>query len=101
MAKFMLKKVESCQACEGKGMVPHIAWIEYWKDNAKKQPMTLDQDRDWFREHGWEFLISQGHGIPEEECCAECEGNGQIITECDLLDAIPELYTALKSYGTW
>lgn len=105
MAKYLIKKIEFCEACKGAGMVQHPAWVEYWKENAEKTlQMTAEQDRKWFEDHGWYSTSGDMKidGTPDEEVfCGECEGKGHIESEVDLLEAVSLLHTALKTHGTY
>lgn len=102
MAKYLIKKVEFCERCKGTGRVQHPAWIEYWQENANKQPMDTDAQIQWFRDHSWsDDLYMCTNGLPDEEIpCVACE-DGLITSECDILETVPTLLSALKTYGSW
>jgi len=95
-----VKKVETCTRCEGKRLIQHPAWTEYWKENQGKQPMSLEEDVKWFEDHGWyrgSCMDIRSHGLPDEEIvCGDCEGQGEIETEVDLLDVLPELKNEIE-----
>lgn len=97
-AKYFVKKVETCSACKGQKYVQHPAWTEYWKDHPNgSQDTTLEQDREWFEAHGWysNSFDMRTDGTPDEEIpCGECEGEGEIICEVNLLEILPELMKA-------
>ena len=99
-AKYFVKKVEVCPECEGKQFVSHPAWIEYWKENQDKQPMSIEEDRKWFEDHGWyrsSGLDIRSDGTPDEEIpCGNCEGEGEIVHEVDLLGVLPELLNEIE-----
>lgn len=99
-AKFYVKKVETCAKCQGAKMVQHPAWTEYWKENEGKQPMTLEEDRKWFEDHGWyqgSCMDIRTDGTPDEEIyCGDCEGQGEIESEVDLMDVLPAMLEAIN-----
>lgn len=89
--KYLVTKIEICPKCEGRKMVQHPAWAEYWAENENKQPMSLEEDRKWFSEHGWDLYVNKD-GVPEEEeYCNECEGAGELESEVDLLEVLPDI----------
>ena len=102
-ATYFVKKIEQCAKCEGKKLVQHPAWTEYWQANQDKQPMSLEEDRKWFEEHGW--INAPGYryemdtdGLPDEDIvCSDCEGQGEIESEVDLLEVLPEILDSIKS----
>jgi len=93
--KYFVKKVQTCPTCEGKQFVQHPAWAEYWKENYNKPAMTREEDRKWFQDHGWypsSSLDMRTDGTPDEEIvCSECEGEGELISEIDLVTAFIEI----------
>jgi DnaJ-class molecular chaperone len=101
-ATYFVKKVTVCTRCEGKGEVEHPAWTEYWKEHEANSDMTLEEDIAWFEAHGW--LNAAGFrwdcdadGIPNDiVTCGDCEGEGEIVSEVNLLDALAELSIALN-----
>lgn len=99
-ATYFVKKIEKCAKCEGKQLVQHPAWVEYWEDDVNRQPRSLEEDRKWFEEHGWHrgsCLDIGTDGLPDEEIiCNECEGEGVIESEVDLIDVLPEMLEAIK-----
>lgn len=92
--KYLIKKVRTCPVCNGKKAVQHPAWEEYWKEHAGKPLMTAKEDRRWFEAHGW----SSGYcRIPYEEIpCGECDGEGELISEVDLQEALPDLQQEIQ-----
>lgn len=102
MADYFVKKIEVCPKCKGKQFTPHPAWEEYWQENSNKGlSMSPEEDRKWFEDHGWyvgSCIDIRTDGLPDEEiACGECEGEGEIISEVDLLKVLPELLESLKS----
>ena len=99
-ATYFVKKVDKCAKCEGRQFVQHPAWTEYWEENQNKQPMSLEEDRKWFEGHGWYqgSCIDIGtDGLPDEEIiCSECEGQGEIETEVNLMDVLPQMLEAIN-----
>lgn len=101
-AKYFLRKEEDCLKCNGRGVVQHPAWEEYWKMNAGKPTMSLKEDLVWFESHGW--IEAAGHrfetdndGLPSEEIvCRTCEGECVIEEEVDLMDVLPKIFETLN-----
>lgn len=90
---FYVKQVKTCSQCNGKRMVQHPAWTEYWKEHAdQKIATTIEDDRIWFQDHGWyrgSCLDIRTDGLPDEEVyCSECEGEGEIVTMVNLSKAL-------------
>ena len=81
--KYLIKTVEVCSECSGKGFLIHPAWVEYHKENQGGASMTLEDERKWFEDHGWYVTSSiymRSDGIPDETTpCGECEGEGEIV----------------------
>lgn len=91
--KHLIKKVETCEKCQGTGMVQHPAWAEYWREHSSESEPTLEDDRKWFEAHGWnDGMTTKTDGLPDEEIvCGECEGAGEIESEVDLEAAMLKL----------
>lgn len=96
--KYFVKKVEQCTKCEGRKYLQHPAWAEYWEENREKgTSMSLDEDRQWFEDHGWLGYSEDTDSVPPESyLCGECEGEGEIVSEVNLLEALPELLNAIE-----
>lgn len=103
MADYFVKKIDICPKCNGARMMQHSAWKAYWEEFSDEKVLTirtLDFDRKWFEEHGWvtgSRLDIDTNGLPDEMIfCGECEGEGEITSEVDLLLVLPELLTMLS-----
>lgn len=61
---------------------------------------TIEQDRKWFEKHGWitgAQLDIDTDGLPDETVfCHECEGEGEVTSEVDLLEVLPELLAVTR-----
>lgn len=100
--KYRITKIEDCKACEGRGIVQHPAWEEYWNDNGSNvNHMTRSDDIKWFRDHNW--IEAPGYkntcdsdGVPHEEMlCRACNGDQVVESQVDLLPVFIEF---LSSY---
>ena len=103
MADYFVKKIEVCPKCHGAQMMQHPAWKAYWEEFSDEKVLTirtLEFDREWFEKHGWitgAQLDINTDGLPDEMIfCSECEGEGEIVSEADLLKVLPELLDAIK-----
>lgn len=101
MATYFVKKVEQCAKCEGRKVVQHPAWTEYWQANQCKQPMSIEEDVKWFEDHGWyrgSCMDIRSDGLPDEETvCGDCEGHGELESEVDLMEVLPQLLETINS----
>jgi len=86
--KYLIKKVETCLVCNGRKVVQHPAWEEYWEEHIN--PLTTTrEDAQWFADHGW---CDDWYDIPYEETyCSECDGEGEIVSEVNLLTILKDL----------
>ena len=91
--QFLVKRIETCPKCLGKKVVQNPLWEEFWAKHSLEAPPSDEEMKKWFRENGYgNALEMRIDGLPDEEqICGECEGEGKIVSEVELLDAINEL----------
>jgi hypothetical protein len=103
-ATYYVTKVDDCPVCEGRGLVQHPAWTEYWKENKHNTSfLSRADDVEWFRDHGW--LEKPGYrnetdsdGVPEEEMiCRECEGERIIESQVELFPVLTEFLSLSRA----
>lgn len=82
---YYVTEVTVCVDCHGSGVQQHPLWAMYWAEFGEEAVnRTQEQDRQWFSSVGWvgDFLPS------EEDACVECDGQGKIIRQVNLKDAL-------------
>ncbi len=88
--KFVVKKIETCTRCNGDMYIQHPAWEAYYKEIHISE--TIEMERDWFVQNGlYDANTFNTDGLPDEEIvCPVCFGNGAIVTEVSLAEAMRE-----------
>ena len=78
--RYIVIGLETCQHCNGEGMVIHRLWQEYYSEFPQGEKDVVE----WFSEHGY-----SKNKIPDEEIpCPHCNDNGEIETRVPLLEAL-------------
>lgn len=79
---YMVKKIETCDECEGSGRIASHEWREFFR----KHPSG------GFEKMGQYFgTLDSRRWPPEEYVCDECEGSGRITKDVPLASALIEL----------
>ena len=88
---FYVTEETECPACGGQGVVTHPAWELYYREHGDLGILNGDGlpdmalDVAWFREQGYDYP-------PDEEVpCGECDGEGTIRREVELVAALDTL----------
>lgn len=97
MAKYLVKKIATCKECMGRGMIDHPLWVRYGEYITRRKETGLEMIdyESWFSYyHG----IYESREIPPEEInCVECDGEGEIIEEITLQQALKEIFGELPN----
>ena len=90
---FVIKR-EKCAECNGAGMIMHPMWAEFFRENPKA--LSTEDEATWWLKLGYDLERKQAshffQGIPPEEIeCSTCDGERDLETQVDLLQAIKEV----------
>ena len=92
MTSYLIRKIETCPACQGSGFVQNLDWAEINRAHSEwMEARSIKTFTDEARAN-WEWRIKKrwpyGNPPPEEGECCECEGTGKIETWVSLQDAL-------------
>lgn len=106
MKEFTVKCTETCQACNGSGLLPEPDWVEFdaFLHSLRKEvdadsgtafdEQTAERQFEFWREHGYQVSDwnSFATALPPETIeCDSCFGEGIIVNDVSLVDALAEL----------
>ena len=91
-ARYLIIEEIPCAKCNRSGFIPNPAWEEFWKSHRSFE-VTKEIARHWFKESGsLRNMTTRIDGLPDKEIiCPECEGNGNLISQVELEEAMKEL----------
>lgn len=84
MDKYTVMRERECPECHGRKWLTHSAW-ERFHEETKEKHVTMEDVEKWFRNEGYSYP-------PDEEClCSECDGQGVIYDNVELVEALRAL----------
>jgi hypothetical protein len=87
MNKYRITKISPCPKCNGDCWIQNPAWEQYYEEFGPQGAPTEKEQVTWFLDHWYTDL-------PDEEVpCWVCEGEGQIVTEVSLRQALEDIGT--------
>jgi len=85
MNKYRITKISPCPKCNGDCWIQNPAWEQYYEEFGPQGAPTEKEQVTWFLDHWYTDL-------PDEEVpCWVCEGEGQIVTEVSLRQALEDI----------
>jgi len=98
--RYLVRKVETCEDCNGKGYYYNPEWTEANKHFDELRKTFRGNSQDPMLWNAWEAYLKEKWPCgepPEELQCCECEGTGKIERWVDLRQVMRELAQA----GGW
>ncbi|MBW8830747.1 MAG: hypothetical protein JF606_15220 [Burkholderiales bacterium] len=87
---YTIRCTVSCDACQGSGRVTNPVWQRFFVETRDQK----DPDEEaWARANGLSSAVEIGH---EEDWCNACEGDGQVVRDVSLWDALTDLGVTLR-----